>query len=349
MTEVTGNEDTMFEDAFAQAAADAEKGVLTPVVKDDTKTVDDVAKEADKTKTPEELAAEQKAADEAAAAEKKDADEAALAAMSPEDRAAKEAANAEAAQVTKDGGDAAKRIQAKADADVAEKKKAEEAAAAAKAAEETPEQKKAREEFEASLVPYEPTAEEKAALAKFKEDFPESATAVEALLKSVDRAANARVYQTAQAMLAHFNNRLAPVETSAAELAMQAHFDAIHKAHADYDAVIDKVPDWIKTQSALLQPTLQKAFDEGDTQSVIDLVSMYKKAAGTVTETPEQAVAKQRAAADAAVKAKKAADEAAAMAPVNSKRTNPSPKGAPDKDDYDGAFAEAAAAAAGGK
>ena len=40
-----------------------------------------------------------------------------------------------------------------------------------------------------------------------------------------------------------------------------------------------------------------------------------------------------------------AAADAAALLPVNGKRTTPTPKGAADPNDFDGAFAEAAAAA----
>jgi hypothetical protein len=92
---------------------------------------------------------------------------------------------------------------------------------------------------------------------------------------------------------------------------------------------------------------MQAAYDKGDTQSVVDLVATFKAATGraAVTETPEQVAAKQAAIDAAAAKAKAAADDAANLAPVGAKRTNTAPKGAVDKNDYDGSFAEAAAAA----
>ncbi len=339
----------LFEDAFAQAAADAEKGDVTKAPE----------------KTADELAAEQKAADDAAAAQKV-ADDAA-AAQKAADNAAAALAEANkgktpeqlaAEQKIVDDAAAQKALDDKAAAD---KKVADGAAAAVKVEadkkaaekppEETAEQKKAREDFEASIKPYEPTTEEVAALAKFKEDFPNEAAAVEARLKSVDRDINARVYQAVQAVLAHVNGRLTPVETGTAEMTRAAHLDALHRAHADYDAVVTKIPDWIKTQPKLLQPTLQAAYDEGDTQSVMDLVAMYKAGAGitTVGKTAEQIAAEQTALDTAAAKKKKADEEAAALAPVGGKRTTTSPRGAPDPNDYDGAFNEAAAAVAGGK
>ena len=212
---------------------------------------------------------------------------------------------------------------------------------------ETKAQKEAREQFEKSIAPYEPTADEVKALARFKDDFPNEAAAVEARLKSVDRDINSRVYQAVQAVLAHINGRLGPVESGTAEITRQAHLDALHKVHPDYDAVVPKIPDWIKTQPKLLQPTLQAAYDEGDTTSVMDLVAMYKGATGTVIvgKTAEQIAAEQRAIDEAAAKKRKSDEEAAALAPVGSKRTNASPRGAPDPNNYDDSFAEAAEAA----
>ncbi len=343
-----GDVEKLFEDAFAEAGAAAEKN--------DTVTVP--------AKTPEEIAAEQKEALDAAAAQKvaddaaaaqKVADDAAVAlaeankGKTPEQIAADQKAvdDAAAQKVLDDKAVADKKVT---DDAAAAKAAADKAAESAKPPEETPEQKAAREQFEASIKPYEPTEDEKKALAKFKEDFPNEAAAVEARLKSVDRDINARVYQAVQAVLQHVNGRLAPVETRVSETTLQSHLDALHKAHADYDQVVEKIPAWIKTQAALLQPTLQAAYDDGDTQSVLDLVAMYKKDTGvsTVGKTAEQIAAEQRVVDEAAAKKKKADEEAAALAPVSGKRTTTAPRGQPDPNDFDAAFNEAAAAAAGG-
>lgn len=341
------NVEQLFEDAFAQAAADAEKGEVTAPPADEGKTPGE-----GEIKTADELAAEQKAADDAAAKKAEDA-EAALALaeankgktdeeIAAEQKAADDKAAADKVADKKAVDDAAA---AKAEAD----RKATEAAT--KPPEETAEQKKVREDFEASIKPYEPTEDEKKALAKFKEDFPNEAAAVEARLKSVDRDINARVYQAVQAVLQHVNPRLAKVETGTQEMTAQAHLDALHKAHPDYDQVVEKIPAWIATQPKLLQPTLKAAYDEGDTASVLDLVAMYKKttAAPLSGKTADQIAAEQRAVDEAAAKKKKADEEAAALAPVNSKRSSTTPRGGRDPNDYDGSFAEAAAALVGGK
>ncbi len=201
---------------------------------------------------------------------------------------------------------------------------------------ETPEAKAAREAFEASITPYAPTADEVAALEQFKKDFPNEALAVEARLKSVDRDINARVYQAVQNLLQHMDGRLAPVEKTVTDTAVEAHVAALHAAHADYDAVIAKVPDWIKTLPSYAQAGAQAVYDRGTTQDVIALVNDFKKATGVATPTPAPAPA------PAPKPAPAGADD---LAPVSSRRAAVTPTGTPDPNDFAGAFAEAAAAA----
>ncbi len=199
---------------------------------------------------------------------------------------------------------------------------------------ETPEQKTAREAFEASIKPYEPSEEEKAALAKMKVDFPGEYVAIEARLKSVDRDINARVYAAVKDVMQQMDGRLTPVEQTVNTTSLESHKAAIHAAHADFDAVVPKVAEWIKTQPAYLQPALQAVYDQGTTEDVIALVSDYKKAAG-ITAAPPTPTPKPAPAAPA---------DAADLAPVGTKRAITGPKGAPDKLDYDGAWNDLAAA-----
>ena len=330
-TETTENVDQLFADAFAQAALDAEKGIQTK------------AEEPVVIKTPEELAAEQKAADEAAAAQKLVDDAAAKtaadAAKTPEQLAEEQkVADAAAAQTATDDAAAAT---------AAAQKATDDAAAAAKAAEETPEAKAAKAALEESLKPYEFTEQEKAAIEKMKVDFPGEYEAMTAHFKATDRDINARVHKAIQEVLHRVYADITPVVQGYSADAVEKHFTTLRAAHADYDAVVGLIPAWIKTQPAYLQPAMQAAYDEGDTQSVVDLVATFKAATGrtVAAETPAQLAAKQAAIDAAAAKVKAAADDAANLAPVGAKRTNTAPKGAPDKADYDGAFAEAAAAA----
>ena len=200
--------------------------------------------------------------------------------------------------------------------------------------EETPEQKKAREDFEASLQPYKPSEEETKALEKFRKDFPEESVAIDAMLKSRDRTVNAQLYQAVQAVLKQVNGVLAPVAASTQEITRERHFSAIRAVHSDYDAVVAKIPDWINKQPAYLRPAMQRAYDEGSAQDVIDLVAGYKaavKPAAPADLSPKPApVAKPSGAAD--------------LEPVGGRRSAPNLRGAPDPNDFDGAFNEAAKA-----
>ena len=198
---------------------------------------------------------------------------------------------------------------------------------------ETPEQITAREAFEASIKPYEPTEEEKQALAKMKEDFPNEYAAMETRLKSVDRDINARVHAAVVEAMKSVDTRLAPVEQTVSITAFDAHMNALHTAHPDFDALVPKVKDWIGTQPEYVRPALQAVYDRGTTKDVISLFADYKKATRSfVTPPPEvpSPAAKPAGADD--------------LAPVSVKRAVTGPKGVPDKNDLEGAWAELSAA-----
>jgi hypothetical protein len=320
MADQVPNLEDDFDAMFAQAAKEAEEelqGGAKPADKNpepEDKTAEEVAAK---------TAADAKAAEDAAAAGAKTDDDPAVKAdaeaKATEDAAAKAEADRVAAEV-------ATKARADAEARLAAEKAAE------KPPEETAEQKAAREQFEASIKPYEPSAEEKTAMDKFAKDFPDEHAAVEAKFKAIERTFNARVYQTAQAIVQHMNTIVTPVAEGYNADASERHFTALHTAHADYDAVIAKIPDWIKTQPAYLRPAMQAAYEGGTTQDVLALVGDYKKAVGA-------APAPAASAAPAAKPKPAGADD---LAPVGSKRTVAGGKGAPDPNDYDGAWGEMA-------
>ena len=198
---------------------------------------------------------------------------------------------------------------------------------------ETPEQVTAREAFEASIKPYEPTEEEKQALAKMKEDFPNEYAAMETRLKSVDRDINARVHAAVVEAMKSVDTRLAPVEQTVSITAFDAHMNALHTAHPDFDALVPKVKDWIGTQPEYVRPALQAVYDRGTTKDVISLFADYKKATGSVVTPPPEVPSP-------AAKPAGADD----LAPVSVKRAVTGPKGVPDKNDLEGAWAELSAA-----
>lgn len=88
-----------------------------------------------------------------------------------------------------------------------------------------------------------------------------------------------------------------------------------------------------------MQPALQSAFDNGDTNAVIELANMYKKDKGIALVTLETP------AAPAAPVVPVVPAGADGLLPVSSRRAIPTPRGTPDPFDYETAFKEAADAA----
>jgi hypothetical protein len=167
---------------------------------------------------------------------------------------------------------------------------------------------------------------------------------VESRLKSVDREINARVYAAVQTVMKHVDPRLTSVEATTISESAERHFSALHTAHSDYDAVIPKVAEWIKTQPAYLQPAMQGVYDSGTTQDVLALVGDYKKATGASVVDAGAAAVAAKAKADADAAKARAKTDADALLPVSQRRTTAGEKGKPDPNDFDGAWAELAAA-----
>jgi len=200
---------------------------------------------------------------------------------------------------------------------------------------ETPEAKTAREAFEKSIAPYVPTAEETAAEEKMKADFPGEYAAMMSKFKMTDHDINARVHTAIVDVMKQVAPRLATVEQTSRDGAFNAHVTALHTAHADFDAVVPKVAEWIKTLPSYAQVGAQAVFNEGTTQEVIALVAEYKKANNMATPIPPAPPP-----APPAPPAKPKAD-GADLTPVSSRRPVTTPKGTPDMNDFDGAWAEA--------
>ena len=140
------------------------------------------------------------------------------------------------------------------------------------------------------------------------------------------------MYATAQALAQRFDPRITTVEQSTETEARERHFAALYAAHSDYDDVITKIPNWIKTQPQYLQSVLNTVYESGSTQEVLDLVADCKKSLA-IAPTPAPAPAPAPV---------PPVDD---LAPVNTKRVAAVPRGTPDPNDFEGAFAEAAAVA----
>lgn len=199
----------------------------------------------------------------------------------------------------------------------------------------------------ARVAPYVPNEAEAAAMVKFEKDFPQEYAAMQTRLKQERQAMSAEIYNVVQAGLAQIDKRIKPIEESVAAqtplvhaTAVEQAVNAITAAHKDYEAIHPQLKPWIDKLPAYKRAAVQAVYVSGSAQDVIDMITDFKKDTGLVEATPvvgtvvEQPKPKPKGASK---------EEIEAGAPVGSRRTAPkSGGGEPDKNDFDGAFEEAA-------
>ena len=219
----------------------------------------------------------------------------------------------------------------------AEEKPAEEKPAEEKPAEEKPAEEKPAAAAEPSIDDQFPdpqfTEDEQKVLTEFEKNWDEIAPAFNLKLKNAVAAVEAKAARTIAKVVQNIYADFTPLINSHLKSEATSFRGEVLKAHDDYDTVYPKLDSWIKTHPAYLQSGLLKAYNEGTAEEVIDLVSRYKQANGVKPQAPAPAAPEPK---------KPAAASAAALAPVDTKRTAPKPSGA-DPEDYDSAFDEAAA------
>lgn len=202
----------------------------------------------------------------------------------------------------------------------------------------------APEEFK--LPEFVESEEDKRLLAAVKENYPDVAQAFEYYQRRVNHEAQNKLVVALANVLGHVNTQVSPLLERDYETSYNAHMATLRGAIPDYDAVIEKVPAWIDTQPAYLQPALKQAYDKGSAQDVVDLVGRYKSATGSSSPSPESQGGTAPAAGKTVVKpVEPAADPSrvAALEPVRTKATKVSPSGSKDPNDFDSGFAEALA------
>ena len=171
------------------------------------------------------------------------------------------------------------------------------------------------------------SAEEATFLSEYEKDFPD-----------VARAEGLRRRAENNVLVQHIFNEVAkvlkPIQDAAFGVMEQQHTANLHQAAPDYDAVRDKVLDWVETQPSYLQVAYKHVIEQGTVTEVADLINRYKASTGVAPAAT--------AAASAAPAAKEtelpaaAKQAAAALAPVGSKRSVAA-KGEPST--FDDAFA----------
>jgi len=159
---------------------------------------------------------------------------------------------------------------------------------------------------------------------EFTDEFPALKAPIELMIK-----------QEAKKIVKESLKDVAPqmqqVQDTLAESSNQAHLSAITNAHSDWTTIRDtgKLQKWIDVQPSFLQKSLQKVYESGDTQEVIEMFSAYKKA-NSINQNRETAETKKKAEKLLAVKHQTGGP--------------PKQKVKAAKDDFDGAWDEAVSA-----
>ena len=133
-------------------------------------------------------------------------------------------------------------------------------------------------------------------------------------------------------------NSLAPFLMASEKTSEESHFNSIKNAHPDFEKYRDdgSLKGWIDSQPNYLRVAMDKIYKDGDAQDVIDLYSRFKKE-NNIGET----VTAKKGALDTETQKKLESQEIvdSGKKPVGTK------SGVGKKEDYDGAFDEAASAA----
>lgn len=177
-------------------------------------------------------------------------------------------------------------------------------------------------ESEAEVELY--TPEEKETIAAYEKDWADVARG-EALKRKAEY--HALLQHTFREVWKEFQ----PIKELAEQLAERTHFSDIKAAVPDYsDSLRDQVVNWVGKQPKYLQDAYNQVIQQGTVDEVNDLIARYKKEAGvrapTKTSTKEVELSGE------------AKQAAAALAPVNSKRTVIEQQD--DPSNFDAAFAK---------
>lgn len=194
----------------------------------------------------------------------------------------------------------------------------------------------------ASPVPkaFEYSTEDKAALDDYNKEWPDHAKAYDIKIKATEH----NIVNGVQSLLADFAKKiqegLAPVVSAHLQSGEERHFAAIHAAHADYDKVVDLIPEWIEKQPAFMQATLKQVYEQGASQDVIDLMTRFKQETGRAQpQTPSPTVTTPvTPVAVAPVAPPPAKDKVAALTVVPGQRTSVKTDNATSPDDFASAF-----------
>lgn len=175
----------------------------------------------------------------------------------------------------------------------------------------------------------------KASIALFKSEWAEVEAPVNALINAALQAQAVNMQREFQQVM---QQRLAPVESVAAQSQEAMYWQTVQAAHPDFQEAAAALPAWIQKQPAILRPTLERVYNGGTAVEVVELLSAYKQAIGSTgaaPATPASSAAQVTPRVAAVDKAVLAATLAPPAAQRSTKQTSRDPN------DYDSAFAEA--------
>lgn len=175
----------------------------------------------------------------------------------------------------------------------------------------------------------------KASIALFKSEWAEVEAPVNALINAALQAQAVNMQREFQQVM---QQRLAPVESVAAQSQEAMYWQTVQAEHPDFREAAAALPAWIQKQPAILRPTLERVYNGGTAVEVVELLSAYKQAIGSTGAapvTPASSAAQVTPRVAAVDKAVLAATLAPPAAQRSTKQTSRDPN------DADGSFMEA--------
>ena len=126
----------------------------------------------------------------------------------------------------------------------------------------------------------------------------------ESLKKGVGKLVQVQVAAIKQELEAKFNAVLEPIQKQREVSATDAHFEAIAKAHPDFESIgqSQELAQWIAKQPSFARSGYEKVIAEGSAQEAIELFDAFKAATGkptVVTGRPDTAALAKAAIANA--------------------------------------------------
>lgn len=205
-----------------------------------------------------------------------------------------------------------------------------------------------------AAAPVAPSAEDAEAeelLAELKESAPTVYKAVTLMMKK-DRATLERTFEDrVAARIKELDVRIEPIESKQQAQSDADHFAAIAKAHPDWEAVVQspELIAWVQSQPTWTQQHFARVAESGTSAEVIEVLNQYRASSPAASSAAAPAPAAAPAAASAAPSGHDARREAQkrALGTQPSRSAPVAPSAAAAKpDDFDSAFAAAAARAA---